>query len=100
MNTRSDNAHYTHDITLLQYVDTDQILIDAGVVKQEFQGDKWYVAVSYDNSPSVVRFVKKLPPDLKNEKHNSYLANTILGKEINQLLGKSINFKLLYINER
>jgi hypothetical protein len=81
-------------------VDTDQILIDAGVVKQEFQGDRWYVAVSYDNSPNIVRFIKKLPSDLKNEKQNSYLANTMLGKEVNQLLGKNINFKLLYMNEQ
>jgi hypothetical protein len=100
MNTQSDNAYYTHKTTLLQYVDTDQILIDAGVVKQEFQGDRWYVAVSYDNSPNIVRFIKKLPSDLKNEKQNSYLANTMLGKEVNQLLGKNINFKLLYMNEQ
>jgi hypothetical protein len=100
MNTRNDSVQYTHDTARTQYVDTDQVLIDAGVLKQQFHEGRWYVAVSYDHSPSVVRFIKKLPPDLKHEKQNSYLANTALGKELNQLLGRNINFQLKYVDER
>ncbi len=99
MNTHRSNAEYTHDTSLLQQVDTDQVLMEASVIKQQYQDDKWYVAVSYENIPSVMRFIKKLPAGLKNEKQNSFLTNTILYKELNQLLGININARLFYADE-
>lgn len=88
----SSNAHQR------QKVSTDEILKDTMVIKQEQIDGKWFVVVTYENIPDLHKFIKKLPNNLENDKQNRYLKNTLLFRELNDILGKSINVRLYFNN--
>lgn len=88
----SSNTHHTQEVF------TDEILKDTVVIKQEQIDGKWYVVVAYENIPTLHRFIKKLPNNLENGKQNRYLKNTLLFKELNDVLGVETNTRL-YVND-
>jgi hypothetical protein len=84
----SSNTYHTQEVF------TDEILKDTVVIKQEQIDGKWYVVVAYENIPTLHRFIKKLPNNLENGKQNRYLKNTLLFKELNDVLGVETNTRL------
>ena len=78
---------------------TDIVLEEAQVVRQQFIEGKWYVAVSYETMTDVSRFIKKLPirgHGVPTEPQNAYFSQTIVGKELNKLLKKTIDAKVYW----
>jgi hypothetical protein len=78
---------------------TDIVLEEAQVVRQQFIEGKWYVAVSYEAMTDISRFIKKLPirgHGVPTEPQNAYFKQTIVGKELNKLLKKTIDAKLYW----
>lgn len=55
----------------------------------------WYVAVKYDNSPLDIKLKKLLPKDVIDEKQNGYLKNTPLIKELNEEIGKTLDYEIV-----
>ena len=73
----------------------DAILNDYKLLKMEYMNGNYYVAVEYENIPSIDKFTNKLKKfKLINEKQNSYIKNTYLAKEIKKALGIDVDFKL------
>ncbi len=73
-------------------------LYDYELLKSEFHNGKYFVALQYENIPSVDKFVNKLKKsniELKNEKQNSYLKNTSMAKKLKKALKKDIAFSLV-----
>ncbi|NOR58848.1 MAG: hypothetical protein GQ474_10040 [Sulfurimonas sp.] len=73
-------------------------LYDYELLKSEFYDGKYFVALQYENIPSVDKFINKLKKSnikLKNEKQNSYLKNTTMAKKLKKALKKDIAFSLV-----
>jgi len=73
-------------------------LYDYELLKSEFYNGKYFVALQYENIPSVDKFINKIKKSdikLKNEKQNSYLKNTSMAKKLKKELKKDIAFSLV-----
>lgn len=73
-------------------------LYDYKLLKSEYEDGKYFVALSYENIPSLDKFVNKLKktPLLKNSNPlENYLKNTIIAKELQKSLHKKIVFNLV-----
>ncbi|WP_324172546.1 hypothetical protein [Sulfurimonas sp.] len=73
-------------------------LYDYELLKSEFSDGKYFVALEYENIPSLDKFVNKIKKSdikLKNEKQNSYLKNTIMASKLKKYLKKDITFSLV-----
>ena len=74
-------------------------LYDYALIKSEFDNGKYFVAVEYENIPSLDKFVRKIKLDNfnldKSEKQNNYLKETNIAKKLEKSLNKKIDFNLL-----
>jgi LPP20 lipoprotein len=73
-------------------------LYDYELLKSEYSDGKYFVALQYENIPSVDKFINKIKKSnikLKNEKQNSYLKNTSMAKKLKKALKKDIAFSLV-----
>ncbi len=89
---------YTKDISEQTSQKTNSSLSDFEVLKVE-NSDLWYVAIKYENRASIDKFIQKIKalPTLKNttpKKQNSFLSQTLIGKELQSALGFEFDFKL------
>jgi hypothetical protein len=89
---------YTKDITEQTSQKTNSSLSDFEILKVE-NSDLWYVAIKYENRASIDKFIQKIKalPTLKNtnsKKQNSFLSQTLIGKELQSALGFELDFKL------
>jgi hypothetical protein len=81
------------------------VLYDYVLVKSEYSDGKYYVAIEYENIPSLDKFVNKIKKNyelakLKNELQNSYIKETQIAKKLFKKLGKNIDFSLLRKDKR
>ena len=79
---------------------SNAVLYDYVLRKSEYSDGKYFVAIEYENIPSLDKFVNKISDTymletLKNEKQNSYIKATPIAKKLYKKLGKNINFSLL-----
>ena len=72
---------------------SNTILTDYNLLKLEFIDGKYFVAIEYENIPSLDKFIHKIR-DAKTEKQNSYLKDSFIAKNLKKSLGKDIDFKL------
>ena len=108
------NGEYSKDIDYSSSQKANMALSDSKAIKSEKIGDKYYVAVAYENLPILQKFANKIYKRLKHKKQhhktkqNKYLAKTPANKELNRLLKelgaehkgfgyKNIDFSLEYI---
>ena len=90
---------YTKDISEQTSQKTNSSLSDYEVLKVE-NSDLWYVAIKYENRASIDKFIQKIKalPTLQNnttqKKQNSFLSQTLIGKELQSALGFELDFKL------
>lgn len=73
------------------------VLNDYKLLKSEYSDGKYFVAIGYENIPSLDKFVKKVKASgvKKSAKQNSYLKNTPIAKKLHNMLQKDIEFNLL-----
>ena len=72
------------------------ILNDYRLLKLEYEEGKFYVALSYENIPSLEKFANKVKKlKLQNEPQNSYLKHTLLSRKLKKLIGFDINYQLI-----
>jgi len=71
------------------------VLSDYKLLKMEFVGGQFYVAVWYENIPSFDKFLRKIKiyDDFSTQK-NSYLLHTYMAKKLKEALNKDIDFRL------
>ncbi|MDF1878267.1 LPP20 family lipoprotein [Sulfurimonas sp. SAG-AH-194-C20] len=62
-------------------------------IKQE--GNLWYIAAQYDNTPFSVKFAKLIGIVSKNEVQNKYLKNTALFSSLNKEMECNLNYSLI-----
>jgi hypothetical protein len=89
---------YTKDISEQTSQKTNSCLSDFEVLKVE-NSDLWYVAIKYENRASIDKFIQKIKalPTLSTttqKKENSFLSQTLIGKELQSALGFELDFKL------
>jgi len=73
-------------------------LYDYKLLKSEYWDGKYFVALEYENIPSLDKFVNKIKKSgikLENEKQNSYLKNTPMAKKLKKALKKDVAFELV-----
>ena len=90
--------HSTEEFRSLQK--SSAVLYDYSLRKSEYSDGKYFVAVEYENIPSLDKFVNKIVStymleNLKNEKQNTYVRKTQIAKKLRKKLGKDINFSLV-----
>nr|WP_275757565.1 LPP20 family lipoprotein [Sulfurimonas sp. SAG-AH-194-C21] len=73
------------------------MLNDYELLKMEYYNGNYYVAVEYENIPSLDKFYKKLRllNITQNTNLNPYLKHTMIAKKLKKSLGKNIDFSLL-----
>jgi len=73
-------------------------LYDYKILKSEYYKQKYYVALEYENIPSLDKFTKKILASKltvkKNEKQNTYINNTNVAKRLKKDLNRDIDFSL------
>ena len=70
-------------------------LSDYKILKQQKIENTFYVAISYENLPSLQKFAKKVIMTLpENEVQNSYIKNTFFAKKLKDIVGKNVAFDL------
>lgn len=82
---------------------SDATLYDYELLRSEFYDGKYFVALEYENIPSLDKFLNKIKKidetksalQGQNEKQNSYLKNTPIAKKLKKALKKDINFALV-----
>ncbi len=94
-NNTLKNEIYNHEVIQNQQSSTQATMTDTTVLKQEKVGDMWYVAVEFENIPTLQKFINKLPINLTDEPQNSYLMKTELFDELHKTIGKSIDAVLV-----
>ena len=76
---------------------SEAILNDYKLLRSEYKDGKYYIAISYENIPSLDKFVKKLkqtkPP--KKVSKRGYLHHTLAAKELKKAFGDDIDFFLV-----
>ena len=76
---------------------TKASLSDYKLIKSELQDGKYYVAVAYENIPSIDKFAKKVQnsyQNLSDENQSTYIKNSAIAKELQKTLAKNIDFSL------
>lgn len=73
---------------------SNAVLNDYELLKSEYYNSKYFVAIEYENIPSLDKFVAKIK-DAKTQKQNSYLKKSLVAKELRGKLKKDIDFNLL-----
>lgn len=74
---------------------TNVTIEDITVLKSSYLNNKWYIALGYDYTPFAVKFKELLINEkLKNETQNSYLSQTNLIKNLNNIIGYKLNYKI------
>ena len=98
-NVKDDNGHissYNESETSQKSLAT---LCDYLLLKSEYEDGAYYVALSYENIPSLDKFLKKVkrlqPTPLVMPKPDTYLNSTLMSTELQRKLGHKIAFKLV-----
>ncbi len=94
-NNTLKNEIYNHEAIQNQQSTTQATMTDTIILKQEKVEDTWYMAVEFENIPTLQKFIHKLPVNLTDEPQNSYFAKTELFDELHKALGKSIDTTLV-----
>ena len=86
---------FEKSITVTTNIDLDNLRI----LKSQYYDNKWYIAATYDLSSFALQMKKKLAIyKLKNEHQNDYLSSTSIIKSLNDIIGKTLNYKI-YIKD-
>jgi len=72
---------------------SNSTLNDYKLLKMEFQDGKYFIAIEYENIPSLDKFAHKIKR-AKTEKQNSYIKNSLVAKNLKNSLKVNIDFKL------
>jgi hypothetical protein len=92
---KEGSQRFKQNVEFKSTQNSDAVLNDYKLLKMEYIDGTYYVAIEYENIPSIDKFVNKLKHiKLKNEKQNSYLKNTYLAKELKKALGFDVDFQL------
>lgn len=81
---------------------TKASLSDYQLLKSEFDDGKYFVALSYENIPSIDKFVRKIlkSPHFSPSSQNSYIKNTLIAQELRKAVGSDIDFTLHRQNKK
>jgi len=74
---------------------SDTQLSGVKFIKIEQKDGLWYVAAHYDNSPLSIKLKRQLPDTLTDETQNRYLQNTPLIRQLNSVVKKKLNYKII-----
>lgn len=95
--TRNDNTIYSRNTKSVNNIESNLKLKDLDIKKQKLENGIWYVAVSYENIPSIEKFVKRIK--IQPGKQNEYFKSTTLGKELNRITKLETDTRLYYMND-
>jgi hypothetical protein len=73
-----------------QMSDSQIVLEESQIIKQQTEDGKWFVAVLYENMTTIDRFVRKVDkkyPNRKTKPSTNFFSKTRLGKEVAYELG-------------
>lgn len=74
-------------------------ICDYKLLKSEYDNGAYYVALSYENTPSLDKFVKKLKKlkkhSLVTQNPKNYLYSTLIGRDLQRKLGHKVAFNLV-----
>lgn len=95
--TKLQGDKFSQAVSEKSALQSSATLNGAETVKIEFLDSKYFVAMSYENIPSIDKFVREIKSrySLEDEKQNSYIASSSINKNLKKALNKNINFKLL-----
>ena len=91
------NGHVSSAVQSNSLQNTKASLSDYKLLKSEFTDGKYYVALTYENIPSLDKFVNKIKESyeiINDENQTAYIKNTLIAKELQKTLSKNINFSL------
>lgn len=77
---------------------SDAQLSGVKFIKIEQEDGLWYVAAQYDNTPLAIKLKRQLPDTLTDEAQNRYLRNTPLIIQLNSVVKKKLNYKIIRKN--
>ena len=77
--------------------ETEAILNDYKLLRSEYLEGKYYMAIAYENIPTLDKFIKKIKTqgEPKEAKKIHYLHHTLAGKELKRAFGKNIEFSIV-----
>ena len=90
------NGKASNDLKSLNQQKTQADIKGYKLLKLTFDQGLYFVALSYENSSSLEKFINQVKKDLpqKSEKQNPYLKETMVAKKLGHALGKAIDFRL------
>jgi len=96
---KDDNGHISSSNESESSQKSLATLSDYKLLKSEYEDGKYYVALSYENIPSLDKFVRKVKA-LKitsslSSKPDAYLSNTLISRELQKKLSHKLVFKLV-----
>lgn len=96
---KDENGHISRSNESLSTQKSVATLSDYKLLRSEYEDGSYYVALSYENIPSLDKFVRKIKSVQKGSSETldakSYLSATPLAKELQRKLGYNINFDLV-----
>ncbi len=93
--SKSEKGKFTKTIKQNSLQKSKSIISDTKLLKIESYNGIYFVALEYENIPSLDKFIRKLPKNIINQTQNTYIKKTIINKKIRKRLGKNINFSLI-----
>ena len=99
MDQKLIDGDYSQNMDISIRETTDIVLDSVETVKQEHQGQLWYIALKYENLPFEIQFVNRLDHHtLAPETQNIYLSHTPLVRSLNREIGFQLDYKLIRKN--
>lgn len=93
-----ENGIYSKDVESKSIQKTKANLSGYSLVSLELEDGVYFAKLSYENIPSIDKFINKLPKDIVSTKEYSYLHKTPLGVVLKNQLGFSIDFSIFRKN--
>ena len=89
------DGSYKKDIKETSSQKTKANLSDYKTIKMGFDDGEYFVAIEYQNIPSLDKFISKIKTKITtNEKQNSYISKSFIASELKKALGFDVDFRL------
>ncbi len=94
---KMENGKFTRAQNFSSLQTSNALLNDYKVIKMEYSNGTYFVAIEYENIPSLDKFINKvaLLAPKKTSLYNAYLQQTSIAKKLKKALHRDIDFKLV-----
>lgn len=92
-----EDGKFQNNKEFISSQNSNATLYDYELLRSEFYDGNYFVAVEYENIPSLDKFVRKLKAlgEIKDTPFSGYLNHTLAAKRLKKELKKDINFSLV-----